>query len=302
MKPDNIERLASPQSFYQPDSDEIPPFKHTTLAVEFGRPQLNLYGELLLPKRQPPLPAAIMTHGLGSGIPALRPTAQQMAKRGIATFIFDFRGHGRSGGLCDENMSEDVVAAFLYLSNHPQIDRQRIALVGHSMGATAAVQAMQELDGLGSLVCLSPPGDPDEEELLRSASESTLAKWGDTEREYPANGYLPWLPSFFGNFSRLWMWLRGYRLRVNWRRYFELWRTIRMAKILAQKPAYPLLLVHCKGDRAVSTEGVQKLYNEAAPPKELWLAPGGFHSTPLLRNRLRLQWINWLATALNTSN
>ena len=302
MRPDNIDRVATPHSFYRPDCDRIPPFNYITLPIEFGKPELNLYGELLLPKKKPPLPAAIMTHGLGSGVPALRPTAQQMAKRGIATFIFDFRGHGRSSGICDDNMGADVLAAFHYLSQHPRINRQRIALVGHSMGATATLQVLSELDGLYSLVCLSPPGDPNEDELISSAFETTLAKWGDTDREYPADGYLPWLPAFFGNFSRLWMQLRGYRMRVNWRKYFGLWQTIRMSKILAQKPPYPLLLVHCKGDRAVSTEGVQKLYNESSPPKELWLMPGGFHSTPLLHNSLRHQWINWLATILNTTN
>ena len=302
MRRDNIDRLATPQSYYRPDSDRTPSFKYSALPIKFGKPELHLYGELLLPNKKPPVPAAIMTHGLGSGVPALRPTAQQIAKRGIASFIFDFRGHGRSGGLCDDKMGEDVLAAFLSLSNHPQIDRHRIALVGHSMGATATLQVLSELNGLRSLVCLSPPGDPNEEELLSSTFETTLAKWGDTEREYPTDGYLPWLPAFFGNFSRLWMHIRGYRMRVNWRKYFGLWRTIRMAKILAQKPPYPLLLVHCKGDRAVSTEGVQKLYKEASSPKELWLKPGGFHATPLLHNRLRREWINWLTTALNTTD
>jgi alpha-beta hydrolase superfamily lysophospholipase len=131
MRPDNIDRFATPQSFYRPNCDRTSPFKYSTLPIEFGKPELNLYGELLLPDKKPLLPAVIMTHGLGSGVPALRPTAQQMAKRGIATFIFDFRGHGRSNGLCDDNMGEDVLSAFHYLSNHSLIDRQHIALVDY---------------------------------------------------------------------------------------------------------------------------------------------------------------------------
>ena len=90
MRPDNIDRIATLLSYYRPDCDRTPLLKYTTLPIEFGKPELNLYGELLLPDKKPPLPAAIVTHGLGSSVPALRPTAQQMAKRGIATFIFDY--------------------------------------------------------------------------------------------------------------------------------------------------------------------------------------------------------------------
>ncbi len=302
MRPDNINRLATPLSFYQPDCNHDTSYKYKTLSVTFGKPESALYGELLLPEKQPPLSATIMTHGLGSGVPALRPAAQQIVKRGIAVFIFDFRGHGRSGGVCDDNMGQDVLSAFQYLSNQSQIDRQRIALIGHSMGVTATLQVLSELNGLNSLICLSPPGDINEDELLSSAFESTIIKWGHTEREYPADGYLPWLPRIFGTFSRLWMQMRGYRMRVNWGKYFDIWKTIRMSNVLAQKPPFPLLIVHCTGDRAVSTEGVQKLYQYASPPKELWLKPGGFHSTPLRRNRLRCDWINWLNTVFYKSN
>ena len=79
--------------------------------VKFGR-QVQLQGQLLLPNIAHPVPGAILCHGLGSGKDAMRPSGLSLAKLGIVALVFDFCGHGRSGGIFDGNEVEDVVDAW----------------------------------------------------------------------------------------------------------------------------------------------------------------------------------------------
>lgn len=71
--------------------------KHNISFGEHGR----LSGLLLLPDRKERVPGTILCHGLGSGLDEVKPSALKLAKQGIASFIFDFRGHGRSKGVFD---------------------------------------------------------------------------------------------------------------------------------------------------------------------------------------------------------
>lgn len=80
-------------------------------SVSFGEHE-RLSGQLLLPNHKEQVPGAILCHGLGSGLEAVRPSALRLAKQGIASFIFDFRGHGRSKGVFDGRQVEDVVEAW----------------------------------------------------------------------------------------------------------------------------------------------------------------------------------------------
>jgi hypothetical protein len=40
------------------------------------------------------------------------------------------------------------------------------------------------------------------------------------------------------------------------------------------------------------------VYEAACQPKEILLAKGGFHTTPLLRGNLRSQWTSWAVRTL----
>lgn len=82
-----------------------------TFNVKFGR-QAQLQGQVLLPDVTHPVPGAILCHGLASGRGSVRSSGLILAKRGIAALIFNFRGHGQSGGIFDGNEVEDVVDAW----------------------------------------------------------------------------------------------------------------------------------------------------------------------------------------------
>jgi hypothetical protein len=118
-----------------------------------GGPRLT--GTLTLPRNRPRggVPAVVTITGSGpedrdenSGlIPAYRPfreIADTLGRRGIAVLRLDDRGvNGSEGGTANatsEDFANDIRAGVAYLRTRPEVDRQRIGLVGHSEGAVIA--------------------------------------------------------------------------------------------------------------------------------------------------------------------
>jgi len=260
-----------------------------------------LYGKMLLPKAEKPLPCVILCHGMGSDHRTMKPSAERLARKGIASLLFDFRGHGKSGGTCDDNITKDILAASDYLARHPEVDRKRIALVGHSMGAMAAVLAAPEMNSLCALVSLSCASGEDVrlQDILPLLSQK-IAELGSKVVEYPRLGPPYWLGHLHGVLAWLWMWLRGYRVRIDLEKSLPLFSMREGIKAAVQRiKPYPILFVHCEGDKAIPYQHSIRLYEEAKPPKELLLVKGGSHSTPLFPGRVRKRWLDWLVSVLS---
>src|SRR5262245_17380011 len=75
---------------------------------------------------------------------------------GYAVFAFDFRGHGESGGSGDDRARymNDAQAALQLFRTLPGVDKNRIVMIGASIGADAAVDACGE--GCIGVISLSP--------------------------------------------------------------------------------------------------------------------------------------------------
>lgn len=273
--------------------------KWHTETVDFSAEAGTLHGEILLPKGEGPFPGAVLCHGMGSDHRAMRPSAQRLVRRGIATLAFDFRGHGGSEGVLDGDLAQDVMAALKFLRRHVKIDPNRIALVGHSMGAIAALHAAAALANIQALVFLSSPAEINGRfAQVWAVLYPKAVRAGSLIIEFPHIGPLPMLGKFQGMISRLWMWLRGYRLRINLEKSMESWVKLNPATAIEKIGAFPKLFVHCKGDKLTPYEGALKLYEKAGLPKEFLLSKGGFHAAPLFPGKLRGKWIAWLVSIL----
>ena len=116
--------------------------------VTFESDGLRLAGVVRVPaglKAGERRPAFLVLHGFGSNKSShnvILP-CDMFDKLGYATLRFDMRGCGESEGergrlICLEQVS-DTRNALSFLQRHPQIDPQRIGVIGSSFGAAVAV-------------------------------------------------------------------------------------------------------------------------------------------------------------------
>jgi poly(3-hydroxybutyrate) depolymerase len=109
-------------------------------------------GELRLPKGLgEKFATVILIHGSGGISAATDRWAQELNSVGIAAFILDsFTGRGIINTNSDQSqldsiaMMHDAFAALGKLAAHPRIDPMRIAVMGFSKGAVAAIYSSNE--------------------------------------------------------------------------------------------------------------------------------------------------------------
>ncbi|WP_395676122.1 alpha/beta hydrolase family protein [Inquilinus sp.] len=173
--------------------------------VEFTVDGQTVVGTLNLPDGVVKPPAVLLLHGFTGSrdeleIPAakegiFRRAARIWAARGFASLRIDFRGNGDSGGafadMTLQGQVKDALAALDLLASEGEVDKDRIALVGWSMGgAVGAIVAGRTTHKLTS-VSLWAPGTnmPASVALLFGAD---LVKQGLASGDAPVTAKLPW--------------------------------------------------------------------------------------------------------------
>lgn len=136
----------------------------------------RLAGTLVLPSvREGRFAAAITITGSGQqtrdeslpGLERYRPMreiAERLAAGGIAVLRVDDRGVGSStgaetlAGATTRSFAEDVRAQIAWLRTRPEIDADRIALIGHSEGGAIAPMVAADDPRIAALVLMAAPG------------------------------------------------------------------------------------------------------------------------------------------------
>lgn len=111
--------------------------------IRFSNGTVELSGNLVLPAQgDGPFPLVVLVHGSEREAATLTYHRQyQFPLDGVATFVYDKRGTGRSGGkftMLFDVLAGDVLAAVGRLRSHPQIDPERVGLAGYSQGGWIA--------------------------------------------------------------------------------------------------------------------------------------------------------------------
>jgi uncharacterized protein len=110
--------------------------------VSFNSNGTMLAGSIVFPEKGPIHAVAVFVHGSGRMTRDME-LAKKFAAEGIAAFVYDKRGVGRSGGnfsegYCSENclqvLADDAVAAVNFLSGHQRLKNIPIGLTGFSQG------------------------------------------------------------------------------------------------------------------------------------------------------------------------
>ncbi len=225
-----------------------PVVRATTLVTEDGVPidAIHLPGTKDL--------AIVVAHGFT--LSWQRPNVWRIANRlnPIAgVFSFDFRGHGRSGGLStlgDREIRDlDVVVRWAR-----ELGYQRVALVGFSMGASIVLRHAGLVGGADAVVSVSGPG-----RWYYRGTESMRRVHFAVEHR-------------IGRFVTR-RWLKTRISPAGWKLI-----PVPPAEAAAKISPVPLLIVHGDKDHYFPPEHARQLYMAAKEPKELWLMPGMGHA------------------------
>ncbi len=253
-----------------------------TLVTEDGVPidavHLPARGEPGEPGPGPRDLAIVIAHGFTQSWS--RPLIWNLAQRfhahaGVVTF--DFRGHGRSGGLTTLGDKEvyDLDVAVRYAR---ELGYQRVATIGFSMGGSVVLRQAALCGGTDAVASVSGPG-----------------RWF-------YRGTPPMRRVHLAAEKRLG---RAFARHVlNTRISPDGWPTpgpLPPAAAAARISPVPLLIVHGDQDIYFPPEHGQQLYDAAAEPKELWLIPGFGHAERHTDDALADRLAAWVDKASVTS-
>ena len=123
----------------------------------FQNGDVRLAGSLYLPAGEGPFPAAVIVHGSGaeSRTPYV-PDALLLADQGVAALIYDKRGTGDSSGDWErsslQDLQADALAGVHAVQSQPEIDPERVGLLGSSQGAWLAPFAAAQDEAVAFIV------------------------------------------------------------------------------------------------------------------------------------------------------
>jgi pimeloyl-ACP methyl ester carboxylesterase len=205
-----------------------------------------------------------------------RPMIWKLVRRfnqhaGVVTF--DFRGHGRSGGLSTlgDKEIDDVDVAVRYAR---ELGYQRVVTIGFSMGGSVVLRHAALRGGVDAVISVSGPG--------RWFYRGTVAM----RRVHLAAE------------RRLGRAFTKYVL--NTRISPDGWPTpdpMPPAEAAARISPTPVLIVHGDQDIYFPPDHGQQLYDAAKEPKELWMLPGFGHAERHTDDALADRIAAWAETA-----
>lgn len=130
----------------------------------FQSGSVTLSGTLHVPKVGNPVAAVVVLHAASSPTrdnPLYAHLKDMLPPLGVAVFVFDRRGSGRSGGKLEGSdytaLSDDGIAAQRMLAQDPRIDPRRIGYWGLSQGGWLAVLAASRSPQAAFAVSISAP-------------------------------------------------------------------------------------------------------------------------------------------------
>jgi uncharacterized protein len=138
----------------------------STVAVEetFSNGSVALSGTLYLPENAKNLPAVIVLHSASSATRDLalyRHLKQMLPPLGVAVFVYDRRGSGKSGGPGAQGnylaLANDAIAARRMLAQDPRLDPRRIGFWGLSQGGWLALLAASRSPETAFVIAVSAP-------------------------------------------------------------------------------------------------------------------------------------------------
>jgi dipeptidyl aminopeptidase/acylaminoacyl peptidase len=179
--------------------------------------------------------------------------AERFCMEGLAVSIFNFRGAGESDGNFDIlGWSRDLTAVTDFLFEQPGVDKRRISLMGFSGGAAVSVYVTAHDPRICSLVMCASPSEfslISEPEMVNSFISQAKTIGIIRDENYP--------PSVKE-------WVKGFE-------------AISPLKWVDRISPRPILIIHGTSDATVDVSHARRLYEKAAPPKDILIIEGAEH-------------------------
>jgi fermentation-respiration switch protein FrsA (DUF1100 family) len=195
-----------------------------------------------------PWPVVLLVYGYGGYKEQMVSYAGILHSGGFATMMFDMPGSGRRRGqpvTLGFRERWDLIAAARYLRSRPEVDPERIGVLGVSMGAATAIL-----------------GAADEPSIKAVVSDSAYADLTEMVK--------PGVKAFLG--------LPAFPFAPIIARYAEVMIGAKASDIVPKRAVAdlgdrPILVIHGADDTLVSPDSAHKIFAEAPGPKELWMVP-----------------------------
>ncbi|MDH2432469.1 alpha/beta hydrolase [Pokkaliibacter sp. MBI-7] len=229
--------------------------------------------------------------------------AQTMAERGFITLAFDASYTGESGGqprnvASPDINTEDFSAAVDFLGLQPDVDRERIGIIGicgwggMALNAAAVDKRIKAVvaSTMYDMTRVMSKGYNDSvtlEQRTQALEHMSRQRWADAESGAPAyqppyNVLKGGEPQFMVDYHDYYMTKRGYHERAvnsgnSWSQTTPLsFMNMPILSYIKEISPRPLLLIH--GEKAHSRYFSETAYAAAAEPKELMIIPGAVHT------------------------
>ena len=247
------------QLLFHPTADHV--LKPDVLGIQYEDISLasadgtRLHGWWLYAQDKPRA-TVLFLHGNAQNISNHIKHVYWLVDYGYNVVTIDYRGYGASAGSPDIAGSlDDIRAAVDYVSRDARTARQKLLVVGQSLGgsfAIAALAATESRNQVDALVVISAFSD-----YRRIVQDALAGFWLTWALQWPLsytvdNGYSP-------------------------------------EKMIARLAPVPVVIMHGKSDEVVPVAHASRLYKAAAEPKFLELMPGDHnHILGSRDNRRRL--------------
>jgi pimeloyl-ACP methyl ester carboxylesterase len=235
-----------------------PPQQETSQTpADFGLPGERIWLESVnetslhawfIPAAEAPCPAIVVLHGWGANGSLLLPIAPHLHRSGYHALLVDARNHGLSEH--DEfaslpRFAEDLEVGIAWLRERDDVTT--VAVVGHSVGAGAAILAASRDPEIAALVSISAFAHP--REMMTNQLRLTRLPG-------LVSGAMLWpIEQIFGH------------------RFDEIAPQHRIRQVEC-----PVLIVHGDADQVIHVKDAFRLF-EMAPDGQVLIVPGGEHAT-----------------------
>jgi len=217
-----------------------------------------------LPAVGAPRGTILFLHGNAENISTHFRSVAWLPAAGYNVLVLDYRGYGASAGVPTlAGVQQDIDAAMRHLLTHPNVDAQRVVIMGQSLG--------------GALAIFYSAHSAYREQLRAVISDSAFSDYRNVAREVLAKFWLTW--------------------PLQWLPWLAIDNDYAPIDAVADISPIPLLIIHGTRDSVVNSQHAQRLYAAAQVPKQLLLADSE-HIQALSIPAVRQQLLEFLQRSL----